>query len=122
MGNVNYLSLLNYVDVIIGNSSSGIYEAPSFNKPTINLIVPEDIVRTLSFEQIKTLKSTIEYEKPISAPFKVGEHLGNIIIEISGKQSFKVPLVAEKNVNNINPLLKIFAVFKYLIFGTSLDE
>ena len=37
MGNVNYLSLLDYVDVIIGNSSSGIYEAPSFNKPTINL-------------------------------------------------------------------------------------
>tara|TARA_Y100000590_G_C15742267_1_gene1020690 strand:+ start:5304 stop:6437 length:1134 start_codon:yes stop_codon:yes gene_type:complete len=37
MGNLNYLSLLNYVDVIVGNSSSGIYEAPSFNKPTINL-------------------------------------------------------------------------------------
>ena len=92
------------------------------SKTTINLIIGEDVNTILSYEQIKTLKSTIEYIKPISAPFKAGEQLGNMFIEISGKQNFKVPLVAEKNVNNINPLLKIFAVFKYLIFGTSLDE
>ena len=29
------------------------------NKPTINLIVPEEVVTTLSFEQINTIKSTI---------------------------------------------------------------
>ena len=92
------------------------------SKPTINLIIGEDVITTLSFEQIKTLKSTIEYKKPISAPFKAGEQLGNMIIEISGKKNFIVPLVAEKNINNINPLLRIFAAFKYLIFGTSLDE
>ena len=37
MGQVNYLSTLNIVDGILGNSSSGILEAPSFNKPTINV-------------------------------------------------------------------------------------
>jgi UDP-hydrolysing UDP-N-acetyl-D-glucosamine 2-epimerase len=37
MGNVNYLSILKYVDAVIGNSSSGIYEVPSFRKPTVNL-------------------------------------------------------------------------------------
>ena len=36
MGNVNYLSILKYVDGVIGNSSSGIYEVPSFKKPTVN--------------------------------------------------------------------------------------
>ena len=92
------------------------------SKPTINLIIGEDVITTLSFEQIKTLKSIIEYKKPISAPFKAGEQLGNMIIEISGKQNFIVPLVAEKNINNINPLLRVFAAVKYLIFGTSLDE
>ena len=35
--NVNYLSILKYVDAVIGNSSSGIYEVPSFRKPTVNL-------------------------------------------------------------------------------------
>lgn len=32
-----YLSLLKYSEFVIGNSSSGILEAPSFNMPTINI-------------------------------------------------------------------------------------
>jgi len=37
LGQVAYLSAIRYVDVVVGNSSSGIYEVPSFNKPTVNI-------------------------------------------------------------------------------------
>ena len=37
LGQKKYLSLLKYIDVVIGNSSSGIVEAPLFKKPTINI-------------------------------------------------------------------------------------
>lgn len=37
LGDLNYLSLLQFVDVVIGNSSSGIVEAPYFHKPTVNI-------------------------------------------------------------------------------------
>lgn len=37
MGQLRYLSSLQYVDLIVGNSSSGIIEVPSFNIPTINI-------------------------------------------------------------------------------------
>ena len=37
MGHLNYLSALQYVDGVIGNSSSGISEAPSFKIGTINI-------------------------------------------------------------------------------------
>lgn len=37
MGQLRYLSAMKYVDFVIGNSSSGIIEAPSFNIPTINI-------------------------------------------------------------------------------------
>ncbi|MFM7021667.1 MAG: UDP-N-acetylglucosamine 2-epimerase [Flavobacteriales bacterium] len=37
MGQLNYLSALKYVDVVIGNSSSGLIEAPSFKIPTVNI-------------------------------------------------------------------------------------
>jgi GDP/UDP-N,N'-diacetylbacillosamine 2-epimerase (hydrolysing) len=37
LGRVNYLSAMNHVDVVIGNSSSGIIETPSFHKPTVNI-------------------------------------------------------------------------------------
>lgn len=37
LGYLRYLSLLQQADVVIGNSSSGIIEAPSFKKPTVNI-------------------------------------------------------------------------------------
>lgn len=37
LGQLRYLSALQYVDVVVGNSSSGILEVPIFNKPTINI-------------------------------------------------------------------------------------
>jgi GDP/UDP-N,N'-diacetylbacillosamine 2-epimerase (hydrolysing) len=37
LGQLRYLSAMNYASMVIGNSSSGIIEAPSFKIPTINI-------------------------------------------------------------------------------------
>jgi len=37
LGQTNYLSVLKHVDVMIGNSSSGLIEAPALGKPTVNI-------------------------------------------------------------------------------------
>lgn len=37
LGQLRYLSAMKYADIVVGNSSSGIIEAPSFNIPTINI-------------------------------------------------------------------------------------
>ncbi|MBR0709338.1 UDP-N-acetylglucosamine 2-epimerase [Bradyrhizobium liaoningense] len=37
LGQLRYLSLMSQVDVVIGNSSSGILEAPSFGVPTVDV-------------------------------------------------------------------------------------
>jgi UDP-N-acetylglucosamine 2-epimerase (non-hydrolysing)/GDP/UDP-N,N'-diacetylbacillosamine 2-epimerase (hydrolysing) len=37
LGQLRYLSLLKYCTAVIGNSSSGLIEAPTFNVPTINI-------------------------------------------------------------------------------------
>lgn len=37
LGQLRYLSALQYVDAVVGNSSSGIAEVPSFKKATINI-------------------------------------------------------------------------------------
>jgi len=37
MGQLLYLSAVKNVDIVIGNSSSGIIEAPTFRKPTVNI-------------------------------------------------------------------------------------
>ena len=37
LGHTNYLSLIKLSDMVIGNSSSGIIEAPYLNTPTLNI-------------------------------------------------------------------------------------
>lgn len=37
LGNTGYLSMLAQVDAVVGNSSSGIYEAPSLGTPTVDI-------------------------------------------------------------------------------------
>jgi UDP-N-acetylglucosamine 2-epimerase (non-hydrolysing)/GDP/UDP-N,N'-diacetylbacillosamine 2-epimerase (hydrolysing) len=37
LGQLRYLSVMAQVDAVVGNSSSGLYEAPSFRIPTVNI-------------------------------------------------------------------------------------
>ncbi|MEA5136817.1 MAG: UDP-N-acetylglucosamine 2-epimerase [Candidatus Fimivivens sp.] len=37
LGQLRYYSMIEQVDAVVGNSSSGVYEVPSFHKPTINI-------------------------------------------------------------------------------------
>ena len=37
LGQLRYLSLMSHVDMVIGNSSSGVLEAPSFGVPTVDI-------------------------------------------------------------------------------------
>ena len=92
------------------------------NKPRVNLISSRKVISTLSFDQLQLIKSSIQYTKPIEAPIIKGNTYGKLLIEIDGKPNIEVDLIAEYNVEPINPILKIFAAIKYLIFGTSLDE
>lgn len=37
LGQQHYLSTIAHVDAVVGNSSSGLYEVPTFRKPTVNI-------------------------------------------------------------------------------------
>ena len=92
------------------------------NKPRVNLVSSKKIVSTLSFDQIQLIKSSLEYKRPIEAPIKKGEVYGKLLIDIDGKPNIEVELIAQENVGTVNPISKVFAAMRYLIFGTSLDE
>ena len=92
------------------------------NKPRVNLISSRKVVSTLSFDQLQLIKSSIQYKKPLDAPILKGNSYGKLLISIEGKPNIEIDLVAEENVGTINPILKIFAALRYLIFGSTLDE
>lgn len=71
LGQLRYLSALQYVNVVVGNSSSGIYEAPFFKKPTINIgdrqkgrLMPQSVINCepSTSEIDKALKLALDSE------------------------------------------------------------
>jgi GDP/UDP-N,N'-diacetylbacillosamine 2-epimerase (hydrolysing) len=73
LGQLRYLSSLQYVDAVIGNSSSGLIEVPSFNIPTINIgDRQKGRLRAASIIDCKPAKADIlaAYDKINSTEFK----------------------------------------------------
>lgn len=80
LGQVGYLSFLNQADLVIGNSSSGIIEAPSLLTPTVNIgerqagrIMAESVISCLGTKQL----ITEALDKALSLEFK--KNLGSVI-------------------------------------------
>lgn len=77
LGQMRYLSLLKYAEIMVGNSSSGIIEAPSFRLPVVNigdrqkgrikarniidvpLCIKTDIVKAIKYAVSKEFKSSL---------------------------------------------------------------
>ena len=109
LGQLRYLSALKYVDAVVGNSSSGLLEAPSFNVGTINIgdrqkgrikaesvidCLPERKVIIESIEKIYT-REFQELLKTVKNPYD------------NGQSSIKIVDVL-KNLNLENILKKEF--------------
>ncbi len=92
------------------------------NKPRVQLVSSKKVISTLSFDQIQLIKSSIQYKKPLDAPIIKGNSYGKLLIEIEGKPNIEVDLVAAEDVGSVNPIFKLIAALKYLIFGSTLNE
>ena len=75
LGQLRYISALNYVDVVAGNSSSGVIETPSLKVPTLNIGKREEgrimADNVICVEQSKE-SVIIGFKKALSKEFKEG--------------------------------------------------
>lgn len=108
MGQLQYLSAMKSADIVIGNSSSGIIEAPSFKVPTINIgnrqkgrIQSDSVINASCTQQdinqaIKLALSKSFKEKVNSAnnPYEKDNVVNNIILII--KKALKNSLSIKK--------------------------
>ena len=108
LGQLRYLSALQFVDFVIGNSSSGILEVPAFYIPTINIgdrqkgrincesVINsnnslEDIKKSITFALDKTFRKKIQQQELLYGNGTAAEKILQIIKEhnhISIKKSF----------------------------------
>nr|WP_255575643.1 UDP-N-acetylglucosamine 2-epimerase [Caproiciproducens faecalis] len=68
LGQTRYFSLIAQVDAVVGNSSSGVYEVPSFHKPTVN-IGDRQKGRLLASSVLCCAPQKAEIEKAVRAAF-----------------------------------------------------
>ncbi len=100
LGYINYLSCLKYVDAVVGNSSSGLVEVPSFKKATINIgdrqkgrikaksvidCMPtkKDILESIKKSYSKSFKSSL---KKVKNPYGNGGSIKKIIKVLENKE------------------------------------
>ncbi len=103
LGSQNYLSLLKISDACIGNSSSGIIEMPTFNKPTINIGTrQEGRVRAKSVIDVSINRK--EIQKKI-----------NLIYDKKVSKNFTNPYNKSNTSKNIISILKNFNINKHKI-------
>ena len=112
MGHINYLSVLKYVDCILGNSSSGLLEAPSLKIGTINIgdrqkgrlkadsIIDCSPTKKSIFNALTTLYSN-EFQKilnQVSNPYGEGKATEKIITVL---KSVEIPYELKKYFYNL---------------------
>ncbi|MFV0622577.1 D-alanyl-D-alanine carboxypeptidase family protein [Sphingomonas sp. ac-8] len=74
-------------DVQLGDSS------------TVGLVAPRDLTVTVPAGAATELAGTVVYQGPIKAPIQAGQHIADLVITSPGMEPQRLPLVAEKAVD-----------------------
>lgn len=99
LGQLRYLSSLKYADVVIGNSSSGLIEAPYLETPTVNIgsrqkgrECPNSVINTKSDarEIENAIKQALNFSESFDHIFGNGESSNTIINILKKIEHFKV--------------------------------
>ena len=109
LGHTNYLSIMNTCDLVVGNSSSGILEAPFLKKPVINIGIRQGgRLKSKNIISCKSSKKDIERAFKISESRKFKNQLKNFkTFYGNGNTSKKAIKILEK-INLENILIKKF--------------
>ena len=114
LGQLRYLSALQYVDAVVGNSSSGIVEAPSFKVATINIgDRQKGRVRAQSTLDVNVCKNEIEQALRTSSSKEFKELLNKIVNPYGQGNSSKKVVEVLKTVELKNLKSKLFYDIDY---------
>ena len=86
---------------------------------TVPMVIGEDLAITMSRRQRAEMKVSVEYQNPVAAPIARGQRIGDLIVELRGREPLRLPLLAGQAVEEVGGLGKIGAAFEYLLFGSA---
>ena len=86
---------------------------------TVPLVISEDVAITMSRRQRAQMAVKIEYFNPVAAPIQKGQKLGELLVEMPGRETVRIPILAGQNIEEVGGFGKIGAAFEYLLFGSA---
>jgi len=109
LGRKRYLSALQYVDIVLGNSSSGLVEVPSFKKVTINIgNRQKGRIKAKSIIDVQANEKDILKAIELVYSEKFQEKLKNVVNPYEGDISLDEVLKIIKNIDKTKLLNKKF--------------
>mgnify|MGYP001980634692 CR=1 FL=1 len=97
-------------------ASAGVWLGEASHVP---LLAKQGILMTLERKYRKSLKVKIRHAAPVPTPIEKGARLGTIIVEVTGRNPIKIPLIAGESVERLGPSGRLSAALSYLLWGAS---
>jgi len=86
-------------------------------QPQVDLVAEKAFKKIISPLELNKTKIKIQWQDPISAPIAKGDKVGDIFIDIPGKEIIKQNIVSSQNVDTMSTFMKAKSILMYLLYG-----
>ena len=83
----------------------------------VNLVAEKAFKKIISPLELNKTKIKIQWQDPISAPIAKGDKVGNIFIDIPGKELIKQNIVSSQSIDTMSTFMKAKSILMYLLYG-----
>jgi len=86
-------------------------------QPQVDLVAEKAFKKIISPLELSKTKIKIQWQDPISAPIAKGDKVGDIFIDIPGKELIKQNIVSSQNIDTMSTFMKAKSILMYLLYG-----
>ena len=86
-------------------------------QPQVDLVAEKAFKKIISPLELNKTKIKIQWQDPISAPIAKGDKVGDIFIDIPGKELIKQNIVSSQNIDTMSTFMKAKSILMYLLYG-----
>ena len=86
-------------------------------QPQVDLVAEKAFKKIISPLELNKTKIKIQWQDPISAPIAKGDKVGDIFIDIPGKELIKQNIVSSQNIETMSTFMKAKSILMYLLYG-----
>ena len=86
-------------------------------QPQVDLVAEKAFKKIISPLELNKTKIKIQWQDPISAPIAKGDKVGDIFIDIPGKELIKQNIVSSQSIGTMSTFMKAKSILMYLLYG-----